>query len=69
MPAVTDPLIELLERDARIGIGVELNVSAQRLRNTLVLVMKDRWQRSEKMSCKNDAFGIGRSNASFSTSR
>ena len=44
MPAVSDPLVELLKREARPGIGVEFGVAAQRLRNTLVLVVEDRWQ-------------------------
>ncbi len=58
MPAVADPLVELLQRDPSPGIRVELGVAAQCLRHTLVIIVEDRWQRSEKMSGKNGAIGV-----------
>jgi hypothetical protein len=44
MPAVSDPLVELLKRHARSWICLKFAVAAQGLRNTFVLVVKNGWK-------------------------
>ena len=56
--AVADALVELIERDACFGVGVELGIPAQSLGDTVVLVVEDRRERPEEMSCKNSAVGV-----------
>ena len=39
--AVSDALIELIKCDAQAGIGIEFRIPAQRLGDTLVVVVED----------------------------
>jgi hypothetical protein len=51
-------LVELVEGNACVRIGVEFGVTAQRLGNAFVVVLEDRRKRPEEMGCEDGAFGI-----------
>jgi hypothetical protein len=62
---VSDSFVKLIERNARGGIGVELRVSAQRLGDSLVVVVKDGRERLEEVGRKDSTVGIRKIGCEF----
>ena len=58
-------MIQLLQSDSHVRVDIPLRIPAQCLRDSFILIMKDRRQRPKQVRSKNGALGIGQTKRKF----